>query len=196
MPGGQSGGWEFHGEFGIMPASQNDVVTQRNAIHFTTEFPATVVDVNGDGLADLVLVAESVDARAEVDVLLNSGALAVGQNDGTGQQTPWTLQMISSPGFSGTIPRLFTGLTQVQMQLQDVNRDGLPDLFSLGVDPEGSITDGINESSPLTLRRVLQCRSDTARGVCADSHRTRRKLAIPKLGRVTPTSTATGFTTL
>jgi len=145
-PGGQSGGWEFHGEFGIMPPSQNDVITQPNAIHFTTEFPATVADVNGDGLADLVLVAESSDARAEVDVLLNSGALAVGQNDGTGQQTPWTLQMVSSPGFSGSIPRLYTGLTQVQMQLQDVNRDGLPDLFSLGVDPEGTL-----EGPPTTL---------------------------------------------
>jgi RHS repeat-associated protein len=146
-PGGQSGGWEFHGEFGIMPPSQNnDAITQPNAINFTSEFPATVGDVNGDGLSDLVLVAESTLGRAEVDVLLNSGLVAVGQNDGTGQQTPWTLQMVSSPGYSGSIPRLATGLTLVQMQLQDVNRDGLPDLFSFGVDPAGTV-----QGPPTTL---------------------------------------------
>jgi RHS repeat-associated protein len=153
-PGAKSGGWEFHGEFGIMPPSQNDVITQPGAINFAAEFPAAVGDVNGDGLADVVLVQVSDLACAEVDVLLNQGPSAVGQNDGTGQPTPWGLQLISSsPGAPGThlcdpvsSPRLYTGLTGVQFQLRDVNRDGLPDLFNIGYSPQGPPTVLINTS--------------------------------------------------
>ncbi len=129
-PGGD-GGWEFHGEFGVMPAQQNnDQITKAGAISFTnpTEL-VTVADMDGDGRSDLILVEETIVGLTNVNILLNRGPTGGGQNDGTGQSTPWALQVIAG---KDALSSASADVSEVTFQVQDVNRDGLPDLTVTG----------------------------------------------------------------
>ena len=76
-PGG-GGGWEFHGEYGIMPPSQpNDLITNPGGIRFVNvSEPSQVADMNGDGKADLIFAPQaSEDEISPINVLVNQGPL-------------------------------------------------------------------------------------------------------------------------
>jgi RHS repeat-associated protein len=142
-PGG-GGGWEFHGEYGIMPPAQtNSVITDNSAIRFVnTSEPVQVADMDGDGKADLIFAQAAILSEIQhPNILLNEEIPGdVGANDGTGQVSPWALQVL---------PNLFTvgpkdnlpSVTQVQFLPQDMNRDGLPDLVynEFFTYPDGSV---------------------------------------------------------
>src|SRR6185312_8603091 len=107
-----NGNWVFHQEYGTLPTNDaNNILTQPPGISFSlpTTNSVTVGDVNGDGMADIVDIEENIRGVTYVDMLL-----ARPQFQGGG----WTSQRlrVDSSGVPGNL------------QLQDVNRDGLPDL--------------------------------------------------------------------
>jgi RHS repeat-associated protein len=129
---GGGGGWEFHGEYGILPSDPSNSLTNSHrgggqGIDFTESPSVTVQDINGDGKADLVRVYPRGGGGAglgftKVDVLLAQSPCSTQPCTAS----PWVSQ-------AGAAMGMVFDTTQNAVndfQLQDVNRDGLPDLVA------------------------------------------------------------------
>jgi hypothetical protein len=149
------GGWEFHPEYSNMPADVNNLnslsvdsslrgvgegVVFAPGGGFGSDNAATVADMDGDGRADLVRVFDTGAQGVRVDILLAQapcaapppGAFVAKSCEGP----PWipVHMLLSTPSAGGNF------------QLQDINRDGLPDLVAASY---SASTDGVafgNES--------------------------------------------------
>jgi RHS repeat-associated protein len=113
------GKWEMHREYENLPAGwgagapsgQAPIIDFSHGSSAGVAYYDTVADMDGDGLADLVRVQDNsfggAGAHAVIDVLLNKGP-------GVGWAALPTVTLVSTSGY----------------HVEDVNRDGLPDLVS------------------------------------------------------------------
>jgi RHS repeat-associated protein len=106
----ERGGWEYHAEFETRPQSGDFIGDVTFAMG--TE-PAGIADMDGDGRADLVRVSSQA-SQVSGDVV----SIAVMLNRVEGWRAT-TRADLSSPGSDYVHP----------FRLQDVNRDGLPDVI-------------------------------------------------------------------
>ncbi len=105
--GDGSGGWAF------------DSTYSGPSVQFTGATPTMVADVDGDGLADLVQVAQTIPfgkqpSTTTITMLLNKHGKGGG----------WSTQTFTP---TETVP-FFPSSSQPPFQIKDVNRDGLADL--------------------------------------------------------------------
>jgi RHS repeat-associated protein len=139
----QGGGWEFHPEYSNMPPDPNgansisepDPSLRGNGFgvvfpgaQFGSDQAVTVADINGDGLADFVRVFDTTVGQTRVDWLLAKPP-CVASSPGT----PTTKNCEGPPWVPTPLPGHVvypTSHAGASFQLQDINRDGLPDLVS------------------------------------------------------------------
>jgi RHS repeat-associated protein len=127
----QAGGWEFHPEYGDVPASSPFAGAGFLNFNQTLEGPV-LADVDGDGRTDLIQVSYVIDpggSFADTFILLNKFP-----------ESGWVPQRVSphaSALFSAAEAQGYS-----PFQLRDINRDGLPDIVSelYAVSPSGSIS--------------------------------------------------------
>jgi len=108
---GQNGGWEFHPEYNAPNATP--LLGPGGPLEFNGSIPSFVVDVDGDGLADIAQ-ASSGSGVADIGFMRNLGPK-------TGWATPYKKSFSGSP-VDATAAGHFV--------FSDINRDGLPDVVS------------------------------------------------------------------
>src|SRR6185437_9706583 len=141
------GDWEFHPEYSILPSDLGNslISSQRGdglGIDFTGSPSVTVSDINGDGKADLVRVFPTGlggvgRGFTKVDVLLAQSPCSMQPCTAS----PWVSEAGAAMGMVFATPNAVN-----DFQLQDVNRDGLPDLVALTFNADSSGAASGNES--------------------------------------------------
>ena len=137
----QGGGWEFHPEYANMPPDVNNAnsISEPNpslrGVGFGIVFPPgngfspdeaiTVADVNGDGMADLVRVFDIGLGQTRVDSLLAQPPCV---SSSPGNETDQSCE--AAPWIPNHQIYTTTNAPGKAFVLQDINRDGLPDLVS------------------------------------------------------------------
>ena len=136
----QGGGWEFHPEYSNMPAdpgNTNSISEPDPSIRgdgfgvvfapgFGGDQPVVVTDVNGDGMADFVRVFDSGRGETRVDSLIVQKP-CISPSPGT----PTTKNCEAAPWIPNPLAnRIYATGETGNFVLQDINRDGLPDLVA------------------------------------------------------------------
>jgi len=113
-----SGGWEFHPEYSGLP--NVDPENFPSPLNFKpVGHTIAVTDIDGDGKMDIVGLT-TILSETTVDVFLNQG-------------------LVNGPRWVGSMENVFGGPSP---QLQDVNRDGLPDFVTdtFYTQPDGTLS--------------------------------------------------------
>jgi RHS repeat-associated protein len=123
-----TGGWAFDSTYSGLPSVQ-----------FSGTNPTMLADLDGDGLADLVRVDQSLPGQKNTPITTTVTMLLNKHGNGNG----WSTQT-----FSSTAIGFFSPSQQPAFHVQDVNRDGLTDLVH---DDLVSLSDGSAASSETVL---------------------------------------------